>query len=84
MRSIEADRVVCASSDPHLTFRAIFTTREGSAPRGSFTTEMQLNDTLGRAYFAVVKPFRCLTIPPLVAAPFPGKAVDERPRQRDR
>ncbi|CAJ64031.1 MULTISPECIES: DUF2867 domain-containing protein [Frankia] len=77
VRSIEADRVVCADSDPHLAFRAIFTTREGIAPRGSFTTEVQLNDTLGRAYFAVVKPFHRLIIPSLVSAPFPGKAVAE-------
>jgi hypothetical protein len=75
VRSIEADRVVCADSDPHLAFRAIFETREGVSPRGSFTTEVQLNDRLGRTYFAVVKPFHRRIIPVLVSAPFPGKAV---------
>ncbi len=75
VRSLETDRVVCADADPHLAFRAIFTTRAGSAPRGSFTTEVQLNDALGRAYFAVVKPFHRLIIPSLVSAPFPGQAV---------
>ncbi len=78
VRSIEADRVVCADSDPHLAFRAIFATHEGAAPRGTFTTEVQLNDRLGRAYFAVVKPFHRLIIPSLVSAPFPGKAVETR------
>lgn len=77
VRSLGADRVVCADSDPHLAFRAIFTTRQGDAPRGSMTTEVQLNDRLGRGYFAMVRPWHRRIIPSLVSAPFPGKATAE-------
>jgi hypothetical protein len=38
------------------------------------TTEVQFLDTLGRAYFALVKPFHKRLIPALVSAPFPARA----------
>jgi len=78
VQSVSPHRVVCGDTDKHLTFRATFETRPDPVrPRGSFTTEVQFNDAVGRAYFALVKPFHKRIIPALISAPFPARAGAE-------
>ncbi len=69
VQSVSPQQVVCGDSDKHLTFRATFETDPARA-WGSLTTEVRYNDAVGRAYFAVVKPFHKRVIPALLAAPF--------------
>lgn len=76
VQSVSPHRVVCGDTDKHLTFRATFETHPVRS-RGSFTTEVQFNDAVGRAYFALVKPFHERIIPALVSAPFPARAGAE-------
>lgn len=76
VQSVSPERVVCGDSDKHLAFRATFET-ELARTRGSFTTEVQFNDALGRAYFALVKPFHKRVIPALISAGFPASASPE-------
>lgn len=76
VQSVSPERVICGDADKHLAFRATFET-DPERPRGSFTTEVQFNDALGRAYFALVKPFHKRVIPALVSAPFPARANAE-------
>jgi len=76
VQSVSPQQVVCGDSDKHLTFRATFETDPVRA-WGSLTTEVRYNDAVGRAYFAVVKPFHKRVIPALVAAPFTAPARAE-------
>jgi hypothetical protein len=76
VQSVATDLVVCGNTDKHLAFRARFEV-DAERQRGTFTTEVQFLDTLGRAYFALVKPFHKRVIPALVSAPFPARARAE-------
>ena len=76
VQSVSPERVVCGDADKHLTYRATFET-DLVRSRGSFTTEVQFNDAIGRAYFAFVKQLHKRIIPALVSAPFPGRASGE-------
>ena len=76
VQAIAPDLVVCGNTDKHLAFRAGFEV-DAERQRGTFTTEVQFLDTLGRAYFALVKPFHKRIIPALVSAPFPARARAE-------
>jgi Protein of unknown function (DUF2867) len=76
VQSVSPAKVICGDADTHLTYRATFEI-DPVLPRGSFTTEVQFNDALGRAYFAVVRPFHKRLIPTLVSAPFHGRASSE-------
>jgi hypothetical protein len=76
VQSVATDLVVCGNTDKHLAFRARFEV-DAERQRGSFTTEVQFLDTLGRAYFALVRPFHKRVIPALVSAPFPARARAE-------
>lgn len=76
VRSVAPDLVVCGNTDAHFAFRALFEVDQ-LTQRGCFTTEVQFNDRIGRAYFALVEPFHKRIIPALVAAPFDGKARAE-------
>lgn len=76
MQSVSPERVVCGDTDKHLAFLATFET-DPLGPRATFTTEVQFNDKIGRAYFALVKPFHKRVIPALVSAPFPHRATPE-------
>jgi hypothetical protein len=72
VQSVASDLVVCGNTDKHLAFRARFEV-DAERRRGTITTEVQFLDTLGRAYFALVKPFHKRIIPALVSAPFPAR-----------
>lgn len=76
VRSVAPDVVVCGNADTHFAFRALFEV-DSLAGRGSFTTEVQFTDRVGRAYFALVKPFHKRIIPALISAPFSAKARAE-------
>lgn len=76
VQSVSPERVVCGDTDKHLAFRATFET-DSAGQRGSFTTEVQFVDAVGRAYFTLVKPFHKLIIPALISAPFSARASAE-------
>jgi len=82
VQSVSPQQVVCGDSDKHLTFRATFETDPVRA-WGSLTTEVRYNDAVGRAYFAVVKPFHKRVIPALLATPFTAPARAEPRRGAD-
>lgn len=74
VQTVSPRRVVCGDTDRHLKFAATFET-DAQGARGTFTTEVQFHDRIGRAYFALVKPFHKRLIPRLVSAPFPDRAT---------
>lgn len=76
VQSVSPERVVCGDTDKHLAFRATFET-DPERLRGSFTTEVHFVDTVGRAYFTLVKPFHKRVIPALISAPFSVRASAE-------
>lgn len=81
VQSVASDLVVCGNADEHLAFRARFEV-DAERRRGTFTTEVQFLDAVGRAYFALVKPFHKRIIPALLSAPFPARArVSPRTRR---
>ncbi|MFJ4650563.1 DUF2867 domain-containing protein [Nocardia sp. NPDC088792] len=78
VESVAPELVVCGNTDKHFVFRSMFEVDQVRL-RGSFSTEVQFSDRIGRAYFAVVKPFHQRIIPALVSAPFHSKARAESP-----
>ncbi len=76
VQSVSPERVVCGDADKHLAFRATFEI-DSARLRGSFTTEVQFVDAVGRAYFTLVKPFHKRVIPALISAPFSARASAE-------
>lgn len=74
VQSVTPDRVICGDSDKHLAYRATFEVAS-LGQQGKFTTEVQFVDSLGRAYFALVKPFHRLIIPMLISAPFSRRNI---------
>lgn len=76
VESVSPVQVVCGDVDEHLAFRAIFAV-DPIRSRGSFTTEVQFLDSVGRSYFALVKPFHKRLIPVLVSRPFSSAARAE-------
>lgn len=76
VQSVSPERVVCGDADKHLVFRATFDV-DRIRMRGSFTTEVQFLDAVGRTYFALVKPFHKRIIPALISAPFSASASAE-------
>ncbi len=82
VQSVSPQQVVCGDSDKHLTFRATFETDPVRA-RGSLTTEVRYNDAVGRAYFAVVKPFTSESSLPSSRRRSPPPRVPSRRRGAD-
>ncbi|WP_330334488.1 DUF2867 domain-containing protein [Streptomyces sp. NBC_00536] len=78
VQSVSPDLVVCGNADAHLVFRSLFQV-DAARQCGSFTTEVQFSDRIGRAYFALVKPFHKRIIPALASAPFRSRARAESP-----
>ncbi len=76
VQSVSPQRVVCGDTDKHLAYQATFEI-DPVRLRGTFTTEVQFLDALGRAYFALVKPFHKRVIPALISAPFSARASTE-------
>jgi hypothetical protein len=71
-----AERVECGDADTRLAFTA--TVETDAAQRvGTLTTEVLFKANIGRAYFALVKPFHRRIIPALIAAPFPTRAREQ-------
>jgi Protein of unknown function (DUF2867) len=82
VQSVSSERVVCGDADKHLAFRATFEI-DPVRLRGTFTTEVEFLDAVGRTYFALVKPFHKRVIPALISAPFSARASTEPiPRSR--
>ncbi|MFJ4654764.1 DUF2867 domain-containing protein [Nocardia sp. NPDC088792] len=78
VESVSPELVVCGNTDKHFVFRALFEV-DPVQQRGSFSTEVQFSDRIGRAYFALVKPFHKRIIPVLVSTPFHTRARVEPP-----
>lgn len=76
VQSVSPERVVCGDADKHLAFRATFEI-DSQRLRGSLTSEVQFVDSVGRAYFMLVRPFHKRVIPALISAPFSARASAE-------
>ncbi|ARX87468.1 MULTISPECIES: DUF2867 domain-containing protein [Streptomyces] len=72
VQSVSPDLVVCGNIDKHFTFRSMFEV-DPVRQCGSFTTEVQFSDRIGRAYFALVKPLHKRIILALISAPFQSR-----------
>lgn len=81
IESVSPDLVVCGNTDKHFAFRSLFEV-DPVQQYGSFTTEVQFSDRIGRAYFALVKPFHKRIMPVLISAPFDSPAWAESPESK--
>jgi hypothetical protein len=61
------DELLLGEDDRHLDFRVSVLLRdEGEAQWATVTTVVRFHNALGRAYFAVVRPFHQLIVPALM------------------
>ncbi|WP_330299083.1 DUF2867 domain-containing protein [Streptomyces sp. NBC_00503] len=79
--SVSPDVVGCGNTDKHFVFRSLFEV-DPVRQCGSFTTQVQFSDRVGRAYFALVKPFHIRIMPALISAPFESRAWAESPEPK--